>query len=632
MNNTNLVKKAFRHDINGLRAIAVLSVLVFHFSHSKLPGGFAGVDVFFVISGFLMTSIIFRGLEKNNFDIIKFWLSRARRIVPALVFTLFLFLVLGYFALGADTYQTLAKHAQRSLLFVSNITYKNESGYFDSDAYQKYFLHTWSLAIEWQFYLIYPIFIVILNRFFSINKVKVVIAVSTVIVFFYAFYESHQSKEYSYFMLHTRAWELLLGGLVFLCPIKITNRFRLPLIIELLGIIIILISFFIITPEMPWPGGMALLPTLGACLVLFANNRHSLLSPYPIKKIGQWSYSIYLLHWPIIVLLRSHNLFISFKWYLIVTLALSFVIYEIIEKKRNYKYGLLLAYLFTLLITTLILTNNYPKAPSFIKEDISLFKYGGHGVNDKKVYNFYKKEHPDYLLIGDSFALQYANYLIKNNKETILYAQSQCLSTRNYYSAISGDWCKERYNKALDILKTHPNADIINAQAWTWMRTLLTSRKNDSKIDLDVESFKNTMIEEILLMKQDMGEHRKYFIIGIPNHVSSNIRPATCLLSKKTLFQQKFLPACSQFGKIKNTDYVEKFNVILKEGLKDIDNVYFINPNDFLCHQNNCIEIKNNYPIYNDGAHFSIYGANYVGDFIYNEIENIKSTRHYQKN
>lgn len=155
----------FREDINALRAIAVASVVLFHFNHDWLPGGFAGVDVFFVISGFLMTMIIVKGLEKESFSILSFYEARVRRIIPALAVLCFVLMFLGLFLLSPIDYLNLGKHSAASLTFLSNIVYWTESNYFDSSSNEKWLLHTWSLSVEWQFYLIYPVVLVLLNLF-----------------------------------------------------------------------------------------------------------------------------------------------------------------------------------------------------------------------------------------------------------------------------------------------------------------------------------------------------------------------------------------------------------------------------------------------------------------------------------
>lgn len=179
------MSQTFRHDINGLRAIAVIAVVLFHFNPSWVPGGFAGVDVFFVISGFLMTGIIFRGLEQNNFSILKFYVARANRIIPALAVLCSVLLVVGWFYLTPLEYKALGKHAASSITFLSNITYWREAGYFDTSSHEKWLLHTWSLSVEWQFYIIYPIILVLLSKLFSIKTIKSILLAGTILGFIF---------------------------------------------------------------------------------------------------------------------------------------------------------------------------------------------------------------------------------------------------------------------------------------------------------------------------------------------------------------------------------------------------------------------------------------------------------------
>ena len=157
----------FRYDINGIRALAVLSVVIYHFLPESLPGGFVGVDVFFVISGYLMTSIIITKLDVNKFNIWDFYLARANRIIPALLALCFTLLILGFFLITPVEYEKLAKQILASSLFISNLVYYKESGYFAEDSLENWLLHTWSLSVEWQFYLIYPIAMVIIFKLFT---------------------------------------------------------------------------------------------------------------------------------------------------------------------------------------------------------------------------------------------------------------------------------------------------------------------------------------------------------------------------------------------------------------------------------------------------------------------------------
>jgi len=290
----------FREDINALRAIAVVAVVIFHFDHSWLPGGFAGVDVFFVISGFLMTMIIVKGLDRETFSILSFYRARVRRIIPALAFLCFVLMVLGYFLLSPIDYLNLGKHTAASLTFTSNIVYWTESNYFNASSIEKWLLHTWSLSVEWQFYIIYPVVLVLLNKFLNLKQLKLLLVAGTVAALLFSIFVTFKSSSTAYFLLPTRAWQMLAGGLVFLYPISFGKKLKNVGLI--LGLLLILTSFFVFSPATPWPGYASLLPILGACLVLISNNGESKLVDNKLSHvIGKWSYSIYLWHWPIVV-------------------------------------------------------------------------------------------------------------------------------------------------------------------------------------------------------------------------------------------------------------------------------------------------------------------------------------------
>jgi len=160
----------FRYDINGLRAVAVIAVVLFHFNPAWLPGGFAGVDVFFVISGFLMTSIIFNKMENNSFNLFEFYVARVNRIIPVLAVIGIVLLVFGWFYLLPLDYRDLSRQVEKSVLFTSNILFTEGDGYFEQNEKTKWLLHTWSLSVEWQFYIFFPIILLALRRFFFIKK------------------------------------------------------------------------------------------------------------------------------------------------------------------------------------------------------------------------------------------------------------------------------------------------------------------------------------------------------------------------------------------------------------------------------------------------------------------------------
>ena len=291
----------FRKDINGLRAIAVIAVVLFHFNASWMPGGFAGVDVFFVISGFLMTGIIFRGIEQDNFSILKFYVARAKRIIPALAVLCLVLLVFGWFYLTPLDYRALGKHAGSSMGFLSNIIYWRESGYFDAASHEKWLLHTWSLSAEWQFYIIYPLVLIAMRKFMSLKAMKATVLVGTVLGFIFCVVATYKWPNPAYYLLPTRAWEMMIGGVAYLYPLKLAeNRKK---IFEWGGLALIILSYIFISKENLWPGYLALIPVFGAFLLIQAQRNDSIVTGNIIfQSLGKWSYSIYLWHWPITVI------------------------------------------------------------------------------------------------------------------------------------------------------------------------------------------------------------------------------------------------------------------------------------------------------------------------------------------
>jgi len=205
----------FRSDINGLRALAVILVVLYHFDLFYFKGGFVGVDVFFVISGFLMTSIITKGASSNEFSFISFYKSRAQRIVPALAAVCLAVAIIGWFTLLPSDYKSLGKHGVSSLLFASNIVYFSEAGYFDTLSHTKLLLHTWSLSIEWQFYLIYPVILIAISKYLGAKHLPICLILLTLVSFSLAASSSSQNASATFYLLHTRFWELAFGGIIF---------------------------------------------------------------------------------------------------------------------------------------------------------------------------------------------------------------------------------------------------------------------------------------------------------------------------------------------------------------------------------------------------------------------------------
>ncbi len=339
----------FRKDINGLRAYAVMAVILFHFRVPGFDGGFAGVDIFFVISGFLMTGILLGKAETGPPSILSFYLNRARRIIPALAVLCLTLLTFGWFSLGPSDYGMLAHHAESSLLFMSNFVYWDEDGYFDTPSRYKWLLHTWSLSVEWQFYILYPLVLAAARRWLGKSEkiIFILIGILALASLALSIDLTPSKSAFSFYMLPARAWELLAGGMVYIAARHVRTDHRIALIAELAGILALAASVILFDAASKWPGYAALLPVGGTCLIIMANRRNSILtSSLPAQKIGTWSYSIYLWHWPIVVALGYFFPDAGPVWR-IAGIAVSLVIgglsYAAVEQpaRRAFKKGLL---------------------------------------------------------------------------------------------------------------------------------------------------------------------------------------------------------------------------------------------------------------------------------------------------
>ena len=305
----------YRADIDGLRAVAILLVLWFHAFPDALPGGFVGVDVFFVISGFLITGIVLRGLDKQAFSFAHFYAQRARRLLPALIVVLPATLAAGWHWLWPLEYEQLATHTAAAVVFVLNIVLWTEAGYFDVATELKPLMHLWSLGIEEQFYLLYPCLLWLAWRVW--RKPVIAIAGMALVSFVASLLWLRHDATGAFFLPHTRFWELALGGLLAwwlhrkaaapqqdMHAVPGLGRQLLPWA----GLAAIATAALVLSPSTPYPGTAALLPVGGSLLLIASGpgtwvNRH-VLGCRGMVLVGLISYPLYLWHWPILSFMR----------------------------------------------------------------------------------------------------------------------------------------------------------------------------------------------------------------------------------------------------------------------------------------------------------------------------------------
>lgn len=305
MQSTQSISPGFRPDINGLRAWSVVAVVLYHFKVAGFSGGFVGVDIFFVISGLLMTGIIVDGLERGSFSVLKFYMARACRIIPALLVLCTVLLTLGWLWLPATDYKILASHATTSLTFISNIKYWLEAGYFDSNSHDKWLLHTWSLSVEWQFYVLLPLILLGTWKIRSGRKLIFwVLLIGMLLSLGLCIALTPSKPTGTFFVLPTRAWEMIAGGLTYLSMSRFRFDTGIKRLLEIIGLVSTVWAIFTFDSMTPWPGWRAMFPVVSAVLILLAARTDSIWTNNPIAQwIGTRSYSLYLWHWPIVVAL-----------------------------------------------------------------------------------------------------------------------------------------------------------------------------------------------------------------------------------------------------------------------------------------------------------------------------------------
>ncbi len=286
----------FRADINGLRALAVLAVLLYHFGVLGFTGGYVGVDVFFVISGFLMTQILCAGLDTGTLSLRGFYAARVRRILPALLVLVAVLLIIGYRLMTPADYKWLGRATAATVTFTANLFFSHKGDYFDPAIRESWLLHTWSLAVEGQFYLLYPLYVIWLRKFhggrFFTTGLSALLVPSLLVSVLGTAYDPSAA----FFILPTRIWEFMAGGLAFLVGDRLTNKAWVAAI----GVGLIAVAITGFDDGMEFPGWRAVIPVLGAALIIAAKTNPRWVSSGLVQFFGSRSYSLYLWHWPVL--------------------------------------------------------------------------------------------------------------------------------------------------------------------------------------------------------------------------------------------------------------------------------------------------------------------------------------------
>lgn len=650
----NTDQLTYRRDVDGLRAIAVLSVLGFHAFPQWVKGGFIGVDIFFVISGFLITNILYKHLHTERFSLLDFYSRRVRRIFPALILVLICCFIFGWFSLLADEFALLGRHIAGGAAFVSNLVLWQESGYFDVAAETKPLLHLWSLGIEEQFYIFWPL-ILWLTWYQKISLLKV-----TLCLLFLSFtlniWLHTDSRIADFYSPLTRAWELLAGGALALYQSKKSpSNFddfisKNKPFLSVFGLILLASSFLFITKENHFPGYWALLPTAGTLFLLYAG-KESLINKYLLSNrvlvwIGLISFPLYLWHWPLLSFARifsdgddpARHIRIGA---LVLSIALAWLTKNFVEQPFRYgqhgKTKSIVLTVFMLLVGTLgyltYLNHGFPDRLKNLPVSIELAKleipvgFQSIIINDWPFYQKNSDNKQTSFFIGDSNALHLSprvdELINRNPKDTnsaIFSIAVGCLPIpeTNYTDPSRG--CSALMPRSLQFVKSHPEIDkVILSGNWYehlsgnghyfddgLTRYPISLNSTGYKLALDV-------LGRYIQTIQGLGK-KVYFVLNIP--IGSEFHP-------KHIIQRSILDfpnvLSTRDGGLSHQTLMSRYGQI-RSDLIDMANkngVTLIDPKESLCTKEFCPSVDSfGIPIYLDSKHLHPTYTRQHADFI----------------
>lgn len=616
----------YRPDIDGLRAVAVLLVVIYHAFPASLPGGFIGVDIFFVISGYLITSILKKEMQNGNYSIIEFYRRRIDRIYPALLVVMLSVFVFGWFTLFADEFMQMGKQIAGGATFVANIVLYSETGYFNTLSVTKPFLHLWSLGIEEQYYLVFPVILYFLYK----RNINPLLSIVTLFVISFALniFEVANDVEKTFYLPQYRFWELLAGSVLAMLlhgdKSKPVNK-HISTLLSLSALALIIATSLQITSAVLFPGWYALIPVAASFVLIYTAQYsapvNSLMSSRPFVYIGLISYPLYLWHWPLLSIARVINgdatslkIRIALVVAAFVLASLTYIFLERpLRRVKSWTRKTLPLFISVLLVGAAgfyaFYSNGVPSR-TIVEKNIAvnnqlngaMWQYTQNGIcNNKYHFNSISKmkwwfcelkdnRDPDIILLGNS----YANHLypgIANNKE---------LSGLNVLSIGTS-------NAAYGVIEKNLNNsglqyDYINGiiRDTSSIKTVIISGLNPEPD----KTYIKALADRINLITS----WGKRVVVFAPHvTISDNI---------KACFSRPLKQPESDCV----TDDSERKNILkgfdkVKKALTGNNSVYFYDPNEAFCNNGKCSSIVDGMPVYRDDfKHLSEYASMRVGE------------------
>lgn len=622
----------YKPEIDGLRAIAVLFVLFTHLALADMAGGFIGVDVFFVISGFLITSSILSSVKQSEFHLWQFYGRRLVRLYPALIAVVFIVIVFGCLIASPEYLKLIARSGKYAIASMSNIYFNSHSGYFDAATQSQVFLHTWSLGVEWQFYLIWPFIILgtlkISQRFLIITLVLITVISLTV-----SQWATLQQPTAAYYLVQYRAFELSIGSLlVFIYSKKPSAPVGTAL--TLAGISVLIITAYIYTSHTPFPGIAALIPCLASAACIYGGQ--SFLKGNPLRApsvvyLGKISYSVYLWHWPIIVLYGYYvfrDLYLSERL-IILTLSLGVgaLSYEFIEKRfqwRKFRNKLSCCLMIIFIAAGIAglcqyIGRNAQGMPWRLGHNPLLATeyntWGGEGWGHALRIIGSKNEKPFAVFAGDSIMGNIATGLqesIPDNESLYLAYTLGCIISEIDERQQVTQLCRDLSTQAINTANQE-QLPLVLSQAWQGYENL--TQANAVNSFGEEKAFVLTNLDDI--RNHTSASNIPIIIIGDPPYRNVKGAISECYL------RPNILPRlCDTQARNFRIEEALNYNAnqILEAYAQTHDRIYYIDVNPVFCPDGNCIALEHA-KMYTDHIHLSTYGSKALAPYVLREVQ-----------
>ncbi|MEZ4750011.1 MAG: acyltransferase family protein [Bdellovibrionota bacterium] len=631
---------AYRPEIDGLRAVAVLSVMLYHARFNGFRGGFVGVDVFFVISGYLITSILLNEADNGKFSLLGFYERRVRRLFPALAVMLATSMGIGYFLLEPVRLTRFASSVVAVLGFGANFYYFRNHGYFEPDPDYFILLHTWSLGVEEQFYFFFPLLLVSLTSWKSLRR-AVLLGVAVASFAFCVWASARQDySAFNFYMLPTRAWEMLLGSFAVMAHSSSQNlRKNFPWLgkgLGLLGFAALLLSIAALNEEMPFPGWVALLPTFGTVLVLAFENSTTpvgrLLSLPLFVGLGLTSYSAYLWHQPVLLYARTFGGGVLSAWQygglILVSLLLGYLSWRFVEnpirnrKRFSRKFVFGSAFAVAVLLAGAALEIRYAGGfPKRIQGIQPLFDSAVSAVEMRKQCHLddftntafagckFHSERPTWAVFGDSHVAEAGEALANRLEGLNLGLWHTSFSGCGPRYLIVEDKCTAAFQRSLERLVKDPNVKnvLVGFRYARYWHNVPLDRSGDYYPNWEKREFRNLQkqnedgMREIVERLQEAGK-RVVLMYPVAEYPDS---------MKDALFSHRSSSNIESVTSIPR-EWVEARNERIRAFLDSFQSkagVTKLDPLDVFCNSSACFRIQDGLSMYYDKSHLSPSGA-----------------------